>query len=491
MTNRSNRNQRKSKSTPPYNPVKKGRNQTFSPPIISQNIPDIAPMSQRDSPLSPLVAEESLSGDSFRSSTTEDDDSSQQSSTTDHQPIPKRLPPIFLTIKPEYPWRTMAKSLYESPEHEYVSTTSKINEIKLNCPDEVAFRSVQSFLASIQDKVGFHTHALPSQRTLKIVIKGIPLNITDQEITDELKSNGFEPAFIRTFSKNGHRIPLHMVTLANLELAKDIYQISKLFFINVKIEPYRSSGPAQCYKCQNFGHSSLQCDHSSRCVICGDTHASNSCIKPLDVAPKCCNCSGAHTANYRGCPFYINLKKQKEAQSSNPQSRGNKLRIINRPTPPEPSTCPDNTSTRTHTKASFAEVTGGQKPAVTEPSIMAIKLLIIIHKLLASARESGDLNANHQSWNCRTTNQVGRILHQHLETSNTYSTCAPDSNILLLQFTTQARDPGYSTCNVLTYHNELTSDYNPIIMTISDSRITINPPAARKRINWKKFEQGL
>lgn len=248
MTNRSNRNQRKSKSTPPYNPVKKGRNQTFSPPIISQNIPDIAPMSQRDSPLSPLVAEESLSGDSFRSSTTEDDDSSQQSSTTDHQPIPKRLPPIFLTIKPEYPWRTMAKSLYESPEHEYVSTTSKINEIKLNCPDEVAFRSVQSFLASIQDKVGFHTHALPSQRTLKIVIKGIPLNITDQEITDELKSNGFEPAFIRTFSKNGHRIPLHMVTLANLELAKDIYQISKLFFINVKIEPYRSSGPAQCYK---------------------------------------------------------------------------------------------------------------------------------------------------------------------------------------------------------------------------------------------------
>ncbi|CAI6365799.1 unnamed protein product [Macrosiphum euphorbiae] len=28
-------------------------------------------------------------------------------------------------------------------------------------------------------------------------------------------------------------------------------------------------------------------------------------------------------------------------------------------------------------------------------------------------------------------------------------------------------------------------------MTISDSTITINPPAARKRINWKKFEQEL
>jgi len=28
-------------------------------------------------------------------------------------------------------------------------------------------------------------------------------------------------------------------------------------------------------------------------------------------------------------------------------------------------------------------------------------------------------------------------------------------------------------------------------MTISDSPIAINPPAARKRIDWKKFEQEL
>ncbi|CAI6376948.1 unnamed protein product, partial [Macrosiphum euphorbiae] len=278
MTNRGNRAQRKRKSTPPCNSVKKGRNQAFSPPSISQTNPVTAPTSQRESSPSAdeeTLSENSLSEESFLSSTTEDDKSSHQSSTNDHQPIPKRIPPIFLTKKPEYPWRIIAKSLYETPGHEYVeaSTTSKLNEIKLNCPDEAAFRSVQAFLASIQDKVGFHTHALPSQRTLKIVIKGIPLDITDQEITDELKSHGFEPTFIRAFSKNGHRIPLHMVTLANLEQAKDIYQISKLFFINIKIEPYRSTGPAQCYKCQNFGHSSLQCGHSSRCVKCGDTHA--------------------------------------------------------------------------------------------------------------------------------------------------------------------------------------------------------------------------
>jgi len=73
---------------------------------------------------------------------------------------------------------------------EGAKTTSKPNEIQLNCHDETSFYSVQSFLVSIKDKVGYYTHALPSQRILKIVIKGIPLDITNQEITEELEFNG-------------------------------------------------------------------------------------------------------------------------------------------------------------------------------------------------------------------------------------------------------------------------------------------------------------
>ncbi|CAI6363267.1 unnamed protein product [Macrosiphum euphorbiae] len=111
---------------------------------------------------------------------------------------------------------------------------------------------------------------------------------------------------------------------------------------------------------------------------------------------------------------------------------------------------------------------------------------------------AGNLNTKHQSWNCRTTNQKGRILHQHMETSNTYSICAPDSpthysynslhrpeilDIVLVNLPHREY--------VLTHHNELTSDHNSIVMTIIDSPITINPPTARKRINWKQFEQEL
>ncbi|CAI6356685.1 unnamed protein product [Macrosiphum euphorbiae] len=85
-----------------------------------------------------------------------------------------------------------------------------------------------------------------------------------------------------------------------------------------------------------------------------------------------------------------------------------------------------------------------------------------------------------------------------METSNTYSICATDSpthysynslhrpEILDIALVNLPHREYF-----LTNHNELTSDHNPIVMTISDFPITINPPAARKRINWKKFDQEL
>ncbi|CAI6355821.1 unnamed protein product [Macrosiphum euphorbiae] len=119
----------------------------------------------------------------------------------------------------------MASSSKINLQYVYVEakTTSKPNEIRLNCHDKISFCS---FLVSIQDKVCYHTHAFPSQRTLKLVIKGIPLDISNQEITEEIESNGFGPTLIRAFFKN---------CLANIDQAKEIYQISKLFFVNVKI----------------------------------------------------------------------------------------------------------------------------------------------------------------------------------------------------------------------------------------------------------------
>lgn len=55
-----------------------------------------------------------------------------------------------------------------------------------------------------------------------------------------------------------------------------------------------------------FGHGSNNCHHPLRCVKCSGEHRAKDCPKLQEQTPTCCNCGGGHTANYRGCPYYIN-----------------------------------------------------------------------------------------------------------------------------------------------------------------------------------------
>lgn len=71
-----------------------------------------------------------------------------------------------------------------------------------------------------------------------------------------------------------------MVSLKPTENAKDIYTIPYIFYVRVKVETYKQSGFVQCFTCQNFCHSSLQCDYLPRCIKCGDDRVTKECIKP-------------------------------------------------------------------------------------------------------------------------------------------------------------------------------------------------------------------
>lgn len=111
---------------------------------------------------------------------------------------------------------------------------------------------------------------------------------------------------------------------------------------------------------------------------------------------------------------------------------------------------------------------------------------------------AGDLNAKHPSWNSRTTNTSGHLLHNHMESLNSYTICAPDSpthHSYNPKHTSEVLDIVILNLNdrdfTLTNYNDLSSDHNPIILSISDSITTLNPPKARKRINWKKYEKYL
>jgi len=156
----------------------------------------------------------------------------------------------------------------------------------------------------------FHTFNLPDERTLKVVLKGIPTDITDEELKNELLSQNYSVKYVRRFGTPEKPMPMCLVHISATDTAKDIFNLTTLFYLTIKTEPYQTSGPAQCFKCQRFGHGSSNCSHPPRCVKCANHHSAKECPKTKEQHPKCCNCGGSHTANYRGCPVYVAAAKK-------------------------------------------------------------------------------------------------------------------------------------------------------------------------------------
>ncbi|CAI6358665.1 unnamed protein product [Macrosiphum euphorbiae] len=340
-------------------------------------------------------ANPNLSGDSLQSSTIEDDESSHQSSIIDRQHIPLqnttvRFPPIFVQTRPSLPWHKIAKELFKLEGLENISAkiTSTPSQIKINCPDEKSFRTVQKFLDANQETIEYFSFPVHEERSLKIVIKGIPLEVTDTELSDELTMLGYQPQLVRGFLKNGKRIPIHMVSLKMTENAKDIYNIGDILFVRVKIEPYKNSGPAQCFNCQQFGHSSLNCNQTPRCVKCGKEHSTKECTKPKTDKATCCNCGGEHTANYRGCPHYIEKHKPKPIPNS-----VRAVNIAHQSALPSPLTAPQPPNAHQTTSVTYSEIVKSHSSNPTEPAVTMTQILSIIKKLLGTIQKCPDSNS--------------------------------------------------------------------------------------------------
>ena len=93
-----------------------------------------------------------------------------------------------------------------------------------------------------------------------------------------------------------------MVHLYETENINDIYRLERLMFIPVTVTDFKSLGFKQCYRCQRFNHSSLNCTLQPRCLKCAGAHITRDCTKSRDTPATCANCRGPHPANFRMCP---------------------------------------------------------------------------------------------------------------------------------------------------------------------------------------------
>ena len=111
---------------------------------------------------------------------------------------------------------------------------------------------------------------------------------------------------------------VHFGKSINLNILNHSHRTIDGIIVKWEIVKKTNKKVTQCFRCQNWGHSSINCGLPFRCVKCSESHEKGACQRTSrEGDPKCCNCGGPHSSNHRGCPSY-KQHIEKKARSRKP-----------------------------------------------------------------------------------------------------------------------------------------------------------------------------
>lgn len=283
-----------------------------------------------------------------------------------------RVPPVFLHDANNY--QALVNDLNSILKSEYY-TENKGKAIKINTSTPEDFRALTSHFDQIN--VQYHSFCPPDNNQLSVVMRNVPVSLTDVEILNELKCRNYPVNKVtRLYNKDKHPIPICTIDLVNSDMGTEIFGLEILFHSKIKIEPKRKpKSIPQCTRCQRYGHTKNYCKLNPRCVKCtGDHHFSQCTVKKGVDNVSCVNCGEGHTANFKGCPHYLNLKSritktkpngavQKSTNFNSPLDSAN-FPVL--PQTENPTKQPKPTNTLP-TKNTFANATRGNRSTQQSP----------------------------------------------------------------------------------------------------------------------------
>lgn len=228
-------------------------------------------------------------------------------------------PPIFVREKSSSTFvNNVIKLIGDANFHIIPLVRGNIHETKVQTKSEQHFRALTKYLD--EGEKSYYTYQLKSSKGLQVVLKGIEPDVTPDEIKLALQDKGFTAKSVfNILNKNRQPQPLFKVELApeaKMPKRNDVHPIYKLqFLLHRRItveEPHKRNNLVQCMNCQEYGHTKSYCKLRPVCVVCGELHDKASCSAPKkdSSGKRCGNCGGNHTANYRGCPVYKELKSR-------------------------------------------------------------------------------------------------------------------------------------------------------------------------------------
>lgn len=240
---------------------------------------------------------------------------------------PKSLRPPPVIVEKQNKYEDFYHCITAEIGKEFKTTLLSSGDIKVNVEDAEAYRKLTNLLN--RDSFKWYSFENKQTRPIKVMVKKLHPSCSTEKITDYLKNQGFNILSAVNILKRGEKtpLPMFMLTFANSEDVKKIYNIQEILGMKVHIEAVRSPKLVpQCKNCQVFGHTQKYCSKESKCVRCAGKHHYTKCTKSKEGLPKCVNCGENHPSNYRGCVVAKEIQKlrrkvvDKKNQSANKQS---------------------------------------------------------------------------------------------------------------------------------------------------------------------------
>jgi hypothetical protein len=200
------------------------------------------------------------------------------------------------------------------------------NSTQVSCFSSDDKKMLISKLQSHQ--IGYHTFTDPSDKPVYYLLKGF-YHATSDEMLQILQNSGVPAKRITDFIRNKDYVMylVHFDKPINVNFLNHSHKHIDGIVVKWEALKKKNKKVTQCFRCQQWGHSSMNCGLAPRCVKCSDTHEKGACPRTnREGDPKCCNCGGPHSSNHRGCPTYQQhlekIKARTRHKPSVPASRG-------------------------------------------------------------------------------------------------------------------------------------------------------------------------
>ena len=284
---------------------------SFKPvPIVDMKQWQLSPRSKRKKRKKSKSEEEIELSNSFEALSSDEMDGVETEANTPKKEESRKMkiPPLVIYNNIDNHVQTLSQMKEDLTDE--ITLKCKSNRIIFYTKNVQDYKKMKEKITAAQ--VQYHTYSLDNEKPVTTILKGLPSNITVEEILQDLAEKKLNVKDVKQFTKNVEvtsgcfkefKLPIFCVRFSENTKVSDFKKYKSVCFCKVSWEKnLRRKIVTQCFKCQSFGHIAQNCFKTEVCANCAEKHNTKNCQNPKNF--KCANCSGNHPSYDVECDYY-------------------------------------------------------------------------------------------------------------------------------------------------------------------------------------------